>query len=90
VTRPVHLSAAANTLAPALAILRKLGYTVSRIEKPGGTVGYKAEGVAGVLYGEDTLQLLALATIVQHRGEKWQPSDQEVKDVLRLDGVQDG
>lgn len=86
-TSKLVLAAAANTLAPALACLRDLGYVVTRIESNSGDVTYQAENDACSLLGDDVLQLLALPTLLEQRGTSWQPTDAEVAELLTLEGV---
>jgi hypothetical protein len=84
----MHLAAAGNTLAPALAELRRVGYAVSRLDGAGGTTNYRATRASDVLTGDDVLQLLALATLLERRGDAaCVPTDAEIADVLRLDGA---
>lgn len=70
------ITAAGNTLAPALASLKALGYEVSR--DVGGLRLYRAESAVCSLSAEDPLLLLGLATLFDLRGENWQPTNAEV------------
>ena len=76
----IHLSAAGNTLAPALAVLRRMGYVVSRDGD-----GYRAERAARQLLADDPLALLGLAALLDERGASWQPTDEEVDALLKLE-----
>ena len=78
------IAAAGNVLAPALAVLRDLGYVVSNISD--GSLLLQAENSQYRLVAEDTLQLLGLAYIAAHRGPDWPPSETEISDLLHLDG----
>jgi hypothetical protein len=78
------IATAGNTLAPALAVLHDMVYSVSREE--GGKQLYRAENEHCVLIAEDPLLLLGLATIYEARGASWQPSDEEVAALLAIDG----
>ncbi len=81
----LHIVAAGNTLAPALAELIKLGFSVSGVvASPSGESFFRAEKVGLVLDGRDTLELLGLATLAERRGEDWAPCDSEVDALLDL------
>ncbi len=82
-TRRICISSAGNTLAPALGVIRALGYSVSR--EADGLRRYKAENVLCELYAEDPLSLLGLVKLVEIRGEAWHPSDAEVEELLLMD-----
>jgi hypothetical protein len=84
-TDKIHVASAGNTLAPALAVLRELGFEVTRTGD-GETELYRAENGACRLFAEDPLMLLGLATMVQHRGACWQPTDPEIEALLELSG----
>jgi len=78
----VRLDAAANTLAPALAELRHMGFTVRKQ----GDSGYLAERPGLVLGGDDVLQLLALAVLSERRGDAaCRASDAEIENLLALE-----
>jgi hypothetical protein len=77
----IQLAAASNTLAPALAVLRRMGYVVSR----NGDV-YRADSETRRLLADDLLQLLGLAALLDERGAAWRPTDEEVDALLRLVG----
>ena len=80
----MRLDAAANTLAPALAELRKIGFTVR--SQDGAGYSYLAERRDVVLWADDVLQLLALAILYERRGDAaCRPTDAEVQDLLRLE-----
>jgi len=83
------VAAAGNTMAPALAVLKGLGYDVSRHISSNGTEEFHAHGLQAHLVAEDILQLLGLAALVRERGAQWLPSDPEVEALLRLSGVSD-
>jgi len=76
----IQLAAAGNTLAPALAALRRKGYVVSREGD-----GYRADSSTWQLLADDPLQLLGLAAMLDERGASWQPTDEEVEDFLQLE-----
>jgi hypothetical protein len=76
----VHLAAAANTMAPALAVLCRKGYVVTR---QGYT--YRADSGARSLLADDPLQLLGLAALLDERGESWQSTDEEIDALIALD-----
>jgi hypothetical protein len=82
--RRITLAAAGNTLAPALAVLRELGYAVSRHESEERLL--RAENQTCVFLADDPLLLLGLVKLYEVRGEKWRPSDAEVDDLLGLGG----
>jgi hypothetical protein len=83
-TDRLHLTAAANTLAPALAALRRKGYTVSRLGDE-----YRAENAARLLFADDLLLLLGLAVLLDERGDAWYPTDAEIQALLELEGMED-
>ena len=64
----IHLTAAGNTLAPALAELKRMGFTISLTGGAGAKRTYRAERASATLVGNDVLQLLALATLLERRG----------------------
>lgn len=84
----VTISSAGNTMAPALAVLRDLGFDVTRV--PGDPALLQADNEHCHLVAEDPLLLLGLATLFAHRGPIWAPSDEEVAAYLSLDGIADG
>ena len=74
--------AAANTLAPALAELTKLGFEVTRRGE-----SYRGDRSGMTLEADDVLQLLGLAYLVQQRSiGATQATDVEVEALLRLEG----
>lgn len=83
----MRLVAAGNTLAPALSILRKLGYTVTR--ETSGERQYRAENETCIFSADDPLVLLGLVKIYEVRGADWQPSDEEVQRLLLLENDED-
>lgn len=82
----VRLTAAGNTLAPALSILRKLGYTVTR--EKSGERHYLAENATCIFSAEDLLSLLGLIRMYEVRSADWQPTDEEVHRLLLLESDQ--
>ena len=77
------IASAGNTLAPALSVLREIGYNVSLLpENPSLLL---AQSQQYRLIAEDPLQLLGLATIASHRGASWQPTDTEISELLALE-----
>ena len=86
--QPLHIVAAGNTLAPALAELVSLGFFVSRIVVPGPSEPFlRADKLDLVLDASDPLELLGLAILAERRGAAWAPSDNEVDALLKLQGV---
>jgi hypothetical protein len=80
----MRLDASANTLAPAFAELHSMGFAVKRRDDV--SHGYVAERRDAVLRADDVLQLLALATLKERRGEAaCCPTDAEVRSLLRLE-----
>ena len=77
------IAAAGNTSAPALAVLRQLGYTVTR-EATGQRL-FRAENQQCSLIAEDPLLLLGLAKLFEVRGGNWKPNDAEIAELLALD-----
>lgn len=82
-TGPVTISAAGNTMAPALASLRALGYVVSRVV--GESPLYRAENALCSFTAEDPLLLLGLVKLYELRGKSWQASDAELEALLALE-----
>lgn len=76
--------AAGNTLAPALAVLRGLGYEVTR--ESAGERSYVAVSRVCRLVAEDPLTLLGLAKLYEVRGNSWKPTDSEVSAFFGLEG----
>jgi len=81
------IASAGNTIAPALAVLRELGFVVS--QGPDDSLLLQAENGKFRLLAEDMLQLLGLASIAIHRGEKWAPTDSEIAALLKLENLSD-
>lgn len=75
---------AGNTQAPALAALKQMGYAVCIENAETGLVA--AENPEHRLLAEDLVTLLGLAALAQIRGREWFPTDQEIGDMLRLEG----
>lgn len=80
----ITISAAGNTLAPALAVARSLGYEVSR--ELTGLLRYKAVNSRCELLAEDPLLLLGLIQLFESRGASWHPNDDEVAAFLAMEG----
>jgi len=82
----IRIAAAANMLAPAHSELLKLGFSVTQVAaSERGPSILRATKASLVLEGEDTLQLLGLATLAEKRGANWEPTDSEVNAFLRLE-----
>ena len=77
--------AAGNTWAPALAILRGMGYTVTT-KIISGDRYFEAESSACTLMAMDLVAVLGLAKLYEVRGGRWQPTDEEVSALLALEG----
>lgn len=77
------IAAAANTLAPALRVLRDMGYEVSRVAAGDPALVATKRDVR--LIGDDTLELLALAVIAERRGNAWHATDEDVDALLSLE-----
>ncbi len=77
------IASAGNTLAPALSVLREIGYDVSSL--PENTPLLLAQSQKYRLIAEDPLQLLGLAMIASHRGPHWHPTDAEISELLALE-----
>lgn len=86
----IHIASAGNRLAPALAILQELGYSVARIPSASGDDSL-LQAVRGdvPLVAVDPLSLLGLTTIEKHRGKNWCPTEAEVRSWLALFGDAD-
>jgi hypothetical protein len=80
----ITIATAGNTLAPALAVVRGMGYQVTR--EAGGDMLYVAEIGVCILKAEDPLTLLGLAKLYEVRGRNWRPTDAEVSAFLALEG----
>ena len=81
--KDTRILSAGNTLAPALAVLKELGFVVSR--EGDGQAMYVARRKDCVLGAEDPLSLLGLAKLYEARGSAWQPSESEVSEFLLLE-----
>ena len=79
----ITIASAGNTLAPALSVLKEIGYNVSLL--PEDTSLLLAQSQQYRLIAEDPLQLLGLAMIASHRGALWQPTDVEISELLALE-----
>ena len=79
----IRLTAAGNTLAPALSTLRKLGHTVTR--ETSGERQYLTENATCAFSADDPLSLLGLVRIYEVRGADWQPTDEEIHRLLLLE-----
>lgn len=79
----IRISAAGNTLATSLALLREMGFDVARYGL-GNEESFHASDGNVRISAEDLLQLLGLATIARSRGSAWPPTDKEVDDFLCL------
>lgn len=87
----IHIASAGNTLAPALAILQELGYSVARIPSVSGEDSLlQASREDITLVAGDPLSLLGLATIEKCRGKNWHPTEAEISSLLSLLGDADG
>lgn len=86
-TNRMRLVAAGNTLAPALSVLLKLGYTVTR--EASGEQQYRAEDETCIVSADDPLTLLGLVKLYEMRGVDWQPTDEEVQRFLLLETDED-
>lgn len=73
------MSAAGNTIVPAILVIRKKGFKVWR---DSNTMDWYAESVTQRFIAEDPLYLLALISIREQRGESWHPKEGEVEAVL--------
>ncbi len=80
----ITIAAAGNTLAPALAVIRGMGYQVTL--EAGGDALYVAERGICALKAEDPLTLLGLVKLYEVRGRNWKPTDAEVSALLALMG----
>ncbi|MFZ4875854.1 hypothetical protein ACL9RI_12265 [Janthinobacterium sp. Mn2066] len=79
----IRIAVAGNTLAPALGVLNKLGYTVTRDKT--AEQQYQAEDDTCIFVADDPVTLMGLVKIYEERGADWQPSDEEVQLLLLLD-----
>lgn len=79
----ITIASAANTEAPALAVLQAKGYTVQSVNTPAGTLQATSGNI--LLFADNMLSLLGLASIIEVRGNNWQPSDAEVEALLSLE-----
>ena len=82
----INLTAAGNVFAPALAVLRKLGFKVTLLAQASQSAEqlFQAERPGLRLRAEDPLLLLGLAKLIEARGADWKPTDAEVEDFLKL------
>ena len=86
--KPVKIAATANTLAPAWRVLVSKGWDVERhYDEP--TERWTAKRGPIELSAQDVLQLLGLVCVYNSRGDEWRPTDDEVRDFLKVCGSAD-
>ena len=83
----ISIAEAGNTLAPALAVLHRLGYTVIKLDSASGVL--RAENDRFQLHAADPLTLLGLAYLAQERGHHWTATDEEITRYFALEGLED-
>lgn len=84
----IRIFAGGNTLAPALSELVGLGFSVSRMSTTvPSESAFRAVKAGVILEAPDTVSLLGLAFLAQRRGAKWEPNNEEVAGLLRLEGI---
>ncbi len=76
--------AAGNTWAPALAVLRGMGYTVTT-KLIGGDQYFEADSPRCTLTARDLLAVLGLAQLYEVRGAGWHSTNEEVSALLELE-----
>jgi hypothetical protein len=77
------IAEAGNTMAPALAVLRSLGYRVTRDSI--GERRYRAEDECRMFVADDPLALLGLVKLYETKGDAWRPTDAQVLDLIALE-----
>lgn len=79
----IVVAAAGNVLPAALAALRKMGFSVTRLEAnllEASKPGYR-------FLADEPIVLLGLAKLVEERGAEWRPTDAEVDAALEFEGT---
>jgi len=76
----MYLTADRDTVIPAMALIRQLGYhmTIDHT-KP----SFRADKDGNVFEGEDPVVVLGLIKLFEMRGENWAATDQELETIVR-------
>ena len=74
-----RLVAAGNTMAPAVLVLERLGFAVSRDTGAAEGLEWRAVNSSLEVRGDDPVQLLGLVVLYQQRGSEWRASDDEIQ-----------
>ncbi|MDW3191153.1 MAG: hypothetical protein R8G66_02275 [Cytophagales bacterium] len=75
-----HLMAAGNTEPPVFELIKEMGFAIS---KQGDS--WRAEDESLHVGGESPLELLALITLYQAKGEHWRISDDKIEAFMTFD-----
>jgi hypothetical protein len=76
----MRLSAAGNTVIPAILLIREIGYTLT-IDKEKSC--FLAEKDGNSFEAEDPTMVLGLIKMFEIKGENWKASDSEIEKVLK-------
>jgi hypothetical protein len=74
----LEVSAAGNTLVPAILALKAKGYRVSWTRRSNEDESWRAEGPLGGFGGESPEEVLGLIAMCEMRGEDWKAPDEEI------------
>jgi hypothetical protein len=80
------ISAAANTVVPAILLLEKLGFTLT-VEKSDEREQVRATRGEEVYLADDPVAVLGLVKLVEGRGWDWQPLDAEIQSTLKRHAI---
>ncbi len=81
----MKIVAAGNTLAPAWRVLVSKGWQVE-CHSDESTEQWTAKRGSVELSAPDVLQLLGLVCVYNSRGDEWHPTDDDVREYLRVCG----
>ena len=77
-----NISAAGNTVVPAILVLEKLGFTVFVERTQAGEQFHAARGDE-TYTAEDPVMVLGLVRMVEVRSWEWRPTDPDLERVMR-------
>ena len=75
----MNITAAANTVVPAILVLEQLGFTL-RVENNGELLVATRQGET--YSAEDPVTVLGLVKLIEVRGAEWKPTDAQVDATL--------
>ena len=83
----LKITGAGNVVVPAYLALQKRGYAVRRERQGGETTVWIAQSESIEVRADDPATLLSLVGIAETRGERWEASDDEIRDFLNQFGA---